>query len=329
MKFERFIGIDVAKNKIDIFDSKTRKTRTISNKAENIQQFFENVDGENVLCIMENTGGFEKVVLERLMELEIAVHKTDNFRVKAYMRSLGLKAKTDAIDAKALAQYGQERWKDLKLLSKTENATDDEIKQLLTYLEELKRMRVAEKNRAKSMGYDMIHDIIRGNLENIEKTIKQIEEKIKELVGKNSAKKEKVDKLTEIKCIGWNSAISLLTFLPELGCASRREIAALAGLAPYAKDSGTIKGYRSTKGNGRPRAKEALFMVALTAIRFNATISEFFNRLVSQGKRKMVALVACMRKILVQANAILKTNESNFITHKKRKEESYVCSKCF
>ena len=325
MEFRRFIGIDVSKQKLDIYDSATEEVSTIPNKAECIKKFFGGIAEKEVLCIIENTGGYERATVEELMQLGIAIHKTDNFRVKAYMRSLGVKAKTDSIDSKALAQYGIERWQDLRLLKKSEDENEEQIKQLATYLEELKLMRASEKNRAKSGGYGKIRDFIEDNLRNIENTITQIEKKIKELIKKSEDKKAKIKKMTEVKGVGFDTAIKLLTFLPELGMVNRKEIAALAGLAPYARDSGQMRGYRTTKGNGRPRVKKALFMASLSAIRYNATIQTFFEKLLKNGKKRIVALVACMRKLLTQLNAILKKagKESSLGQNLKEKERNH------
>lgn len=313
MTFIRFLGIDVAKNKIDIYDSHSDTVSTISNNKSAIKKFFEGIPSDGVLCIMENTGGYELTVLRELMNAGFAIHKTDNFKVKAYMRSLGLKAKTDAIDAKALAQYGKERQADLKL-SEDVDPTDGELRQLVKYLEELKRIRAAEKNKIKSGGFGSIQGIIANTIARLDELIKRLEEEIRKKSKKN---RNLLNALTDYKGISWTTAVNLIAYLPELGQISGKEIASLAGLAPFAKDSGMYHGYRSTRG-GRPIVKKTLFMAALTATRFNPEISKFYQRLRKAGKKPMVAIVASMRKMLLQLNAITRNIKERQLEKERR-----------
>ena len=185
MNFTNFIGIDVAKDKVDIFNLGTNKHMTIANRTKSIETAFKKVEQAGSLVILENTGGYERRCIEVLSKKGFAIHKTENKSFKHYVESLGQKAKTDLLDSKALAQYGRERQKDLKLFNQPAKE-EQELKQLLTYLEELKKMRAREKNRLKSAGYGNIRDIIEETIRRLDEMVKQIEKKINEILSKNA-----------------------------------------------------------------------------------------------------------------------------------------------
>lgn len=309
MSYKNFIGIDVSKNKIDVFVSEGSKLFTLPNQANHIAKAFKKIDQKESLVVLENTGGYERTTIDVLMKNGFAVHRTDNIKVKGYMRSLGNKAKTDAIDAKSLAKYGKERHDDLKLYKKVEDSSE-KINELVKYRDDLKRSLVREKNRLKSGGYWIIRPEIENTIKSINGIIDEIDQKIKNSLHKDEEKSKKVNSLVSYVGIGFTSAVQLSVYLNEMGSISRKEIVALAGLAPYANDSGKMNGYRFTRG-GRSEVKRILYMVAMCAIRKNKDIKEFYTKLVNKGKKRMVALVASMRKILVHCNSIsqLKGNQ--------------------
>lgn len=305
MDFKNFIGIDVAKDKVDIFNLGTNKHMTIANRTKSIETAFKKVEQEGSLVILENTGGYERQCIEVLSKMGFAIHKTENKSFKHYVGSLGQKAKTDLLDSKALAQYGKERQEELKLYNKPDK-TEDEIKQLMTYLEKLKKRRAAEKNMAQSSGYWDITDIIEKSIEQQNAIIKQIENKIKELVKKSKKGSKKVESMVKYTGISLTTAMKIMVYLPEIGTLKNKKIAALSGLVPYVRESGTKKGHVTTAGCGRSKVKRTLYMAALSAIRYNKEISAFYNKLVRKGKKKMIALVACMRKMIIHLNAIVR-----------------------
>lgn len=313
MNFTNFIGVDVAKNKIDIFNLKTNEHMTIANRTKGIEKTFSKIEKEGTLVLLENTGGYEKNCIDALIQLGFAIHRTENRSFKSYIRSLGQKAKTDLIDAKALAQYGQERQKDLKLYQKPAE-TDEELKQLLTYLEELKKQRAAHKNRLQSPGYWDIKDIIEETIRRLDEIITQIENKIKELIKKSKKISKKIEGMLSYKGVSLTTATKIVVYLTEIGEIQTRKVVALSGLAPYVRESGTLKMYTTTSGYGRSKVKSALYMAALSAIRFNEKISSFYKRLLANGKKKKVALVACMRKMIILLNAIVRDGFNKELT---------------
>ena len=181
------------------------------------------------------------------------------------------------------------------------------LKPVTERISDLKTMLLQEKNRstAPSLPPDMKKEIVR-HIAYLEKEIERLYQKCLDIIKNEPPLAEAFYKIIAIKGIAEKSAVLLLPTLPELGCATRRQIAAIAGVAPYAKDSGTLSGYRRIR-HGRTTAKSALFIVTLVAIRHNAQIKEFYERLLKKGKSKMTAIIACARKLLIIVNATLKT----------------------
>jgi transposase len=306
-EISNFVGIDVAKEKIDIYSLPASSHKQIPNTAREIRKFFKRFIPSETLVILENTGGYENVCLTTLLDLGFQIHRTHNNNVRKYAESNGIKAKTDRIDAKVLAEYGEEKHKKLQLFEKS-SETQEKIRALAIYLSALKAERGKEKTRLQSPGCKIISDSIQETISLMDDNIKKIEKQIDELINSDKELKKKINLLCEYKGVGKIVAIQLLATMPELGTLDRRAAAALAGVTPYSKQSGKKRGYTSTKIGGRQFVKKTLFMASLSAIRFNKEISFFFNRIVAAKKRggKMIALVACMRKMIIHLNAILR-----------------------
>jgi transposase len=269
----------------------------------------------NALVIIEHTGGYENACVHTLIDLGFRIHKTN--------KGLCRKAKSDKLDAIALAKYGKENHEKLKIYDKPQHA-HEKMKALTAYLNFYKRERVREKNRLQSPGCKIIEETVRATLEKVDQIIEYIEKQIKELIHNDEELKKKVELICEYKGIGSTTAINLLSNLPELGKVGRNKITALAGMAPIVNDSGKMKGYRTTKGMGRPAIREILFLPTMTAIVHNKSISSYWNKKLgmdspeesnkSSSNRtpsrlcppKMKVVTACMRKIILQLNAILR-----------------------
>lgn len=302
--FSTFIGIDVAKDKIDFFFFPSGKYTSCPNNKSQIKKLLKGIDSKKTLAIIENTGGYENVCLDTLLMLKINTHRTDNRKVKAFIRSFGIYAKTDKIDAKALALYGNERHLTLTLYQKP-SADQEKLRATASYLAEIKRLRAAEKNKLKNPNCDSVKNSIKHMITLFDKVVLSLETDLEQIALRIPNMNKNIELLTEFKGIGRTSAIQLIAHLPELGSLSRREIAALAGLAPYAKDSGKKQGLRRVYG-GREIVRRTLFMAALSATKCNPEIKEFYERLKSSGKKPMVALTASMRKMITILNAIIR-----------------------
>jgi transposase len=308
MEFSNFVGIDVSKEKIDVFSLEGSRHSIVKNNETSIREKFQSLDASKTLFVLENTGGYERRCLKTLLHSGFKVHRTNNNRVKSYIESLGVQAKTDKLDAKYLAKYGKERHEELEIYS-SNNEKQEKIRQLASYLNSLKATRAKEKNRLQCPACDLICEDIEDMLRILDEKISAAEQKLENLVRSDDKMSGKIELMTQYKGIGKTTAIQLLAHLPELGKISNRAIAALAGVAPYTKKSGKKKWHESTKAGRRQLIRPIMFMAVMAAVRYNKEIRTFYERLVSRDQnspRKMIALVACMRKMLVHLNTIVK-----------------------
>ncbi len=311
MTYIHFIGIDVSKDSFEVAfshaeevdGSPSAKPRRFANSRQGFAEFLSLWDTEwsQTFVVLEATGGYEMGLLLALCDDRIAVHRLQPLQSSHYMRSLRMYAKTDMLDAMALARYGAERHAQLAVF-KPDDASTHALKTLQTRREDLIAIRVAETQRLKHPLYKDLQDSLQVILSVVQAEINVIEIKMNAIVTKESSLAKKMEVLLAFKGIGSVTALVLLASLPEIGTLTRKQVASLAGLAPHPKDSGKYTGYRATKG-GRSSLRKALFMAALSAKRYNPTLREFFDRLVKNGKKPIVALVAVMRKMIVIINA--------------------------
>lgn len=301
-----FIGMDVSKDSIAIHDSRTGYCGEISNSPAALRGFLRSLaDKSNSLAICEATGGHEQLLLESLDHAGIPAHRADARKVKAFIRSYGIRAKTDTIDAKALAQYGRERSATLPLWQ-SPDAAQSELKAMVARRKELVCTRTAEKNRLKAPATTQrVRESCKRMIDLINREIADLQNAIEKLVKTHDQLRERHAVLSSVTGIGSVLATSLIANMPELGHLSRRQAASLAGVAPHPRQSGKQQAYRRTSG-GRPEVKEALFIAALVAVRRGPTFKSFYQRLIDNGKKPIVALTALMRKIITILNAKLR-----------------------
>lgn len=314
MTFVHFIGIDVSSSWFDVavFGAATRPHR-FDNTAEGIaacrSSFGDRLPDSFV--VLEATGGYETALITALVTDDIAVHRAAPWQAHSFTKSLGKAAKTDGLDAKALARMAAERHDTLRrftLPSKNQTILND----LLTRRADLITMQTAEKNRAAHPRYRTADPMVRQSLDAmltlIADQIADIDTAVQTLVAAAPDLSARFNIMTAVIGIGPKTAYTLQACMPELGSLSRRAAANLAGVAPHAKDSGSTKKHRSIFG-GRSSIKRVLFTAAMSARRHDPIIKAFFERLVANGKPKMVALAAVMRKIITIANAKLRDAE--------------------
>jgi len=315
MSYLHFFGIDVSKDHIDVAQYETKaikaaKPKRYPNSGEGFAAFI--ADNKKALpesfVVLEATGGYETALLKALCERDLAVHRATPLQAKHFIRSLGKIAKTDKLDALALARYGFERHATLPLFvpkSPEMQALSDLLMRRADYI----AMRKAEMNRVQHPRYASTKGDVEKHLAYVNEQIRLIEKQVKALVKASTELKKKLDTLTGVKGIGEQTAFVLLGLMPELGELTRRQAASLAGCAPHARDSGKMRGYRQVWG-GRHTIKTALFMASLSACRSNPHLAVFYKRLVLDGKKKMVALNAVMRKLIVILNAKLRDSKN-------------------
>lgn len=304
--YNNFIGIDIGKLTFVVAQYPNKETREYDNTVLGIKSFLKDFKKvlPKALCIMEATGGYEMRLLLTLCSDKRSVHRANASQVKYFIRSLGQSSKTDSLDAKALALYGYERGERLECyVPPSENALA--LYELVQRRKDLKGYLVAEKNRLKAPRAELIQESCLLMISIITEQLKQLTEQITTLIEMEPGLSVKKEILKTIPGIGEITASELLVLLPELGKLNRREIASLVGLAPRARDSGLSRGHRSV-GHGRQGIKPILFMAAMAARNSHSKLGEFYKALVESGKKKMVALTALMRKLIVMANAKLR-----------------------
>jgi len=254
--------------------------------------------------VVEASGGYERRLLEACNGTGLPLIVVQPVQVKLYARAQGILAKTDKLDARTLAEYAVVMQPDIRELPSEKVLL---VKDLLSRRRQLMEARTQELNRQ----HRELHCVApshRRLLRALEKEIAWVDTRLRKAVAAVNAWQQTLDILLSVPGIGEGVAYTLLGELPELGALSQREVAALCGLAPYNRDSGTMRGKRRIKG-GRAPIRTVLYMAMLCCIQHNPVMREFYQRLVSQGKHKKVALTACMRKMMVILNAMVRDQE--------------------
>jgi transposase len=302
--YHHFIGIDIGKFNLVVSSYGSKDTQEYTNDKVGIDSFLKDHTKPDALYILETTGGHEMNLLHTLLRQNLSAHRANTRKVKNFIRSLGNDVKTDKLDAKALALYGFERSDRLSLfVPQTSRAF--ELSQLTERRYDLRQMLVAEKNRTKAPTAEFIKSSCNTMIEAIAKELESITNSINAIIESDAILTKKKEVLKTIPGIGEIISNDLIAMMPELGSVNRRQIASLGGVAPRANESGKFVGYRST-GHGRSTIKPALFIAAMAARNSKSELKDFYEKLISKGKKKMVALVALMRKIIVIANAKLR-----------------------
>jgi transposase len=296
------IGIDVAKDRLDVAVRPSGELFVAERNAAGLEGLVERLKPlAPTLVALEATGGFETVVAAALAAAGLPVVVVNPAQVRAFAKALGQRAKTDPIDAAVIAHFAQATRPEPRPLP-------DEATRLLADLVARRRQIVemisAERQREKRATARLRRSIAR-LIKALEKELASVNADIDDAVRGSPVWREKEDLLASVPGIGPTIARTLIAELPELGTLSRKQIAALAGLAPFTRQSGQWRG-KSFIGGGRTGVRAALFMGAMTARRHNPVLKAFFDRLVAAGKPKMVALIAVARKLITILNAVLR-----------------------
>lgn len=299
-RYNHFIGIDVSKDKIDIFISYNNQFLQLKNNKKTISSWLKTITPQSdLLVVIDLTGEYEDVCVNACCDAGFNVHRAEGRKVKSFIKATGQLAKTDKIDACCLTQYGEALQNSLALYFPKQNR----IKPLVLRLDDLKELLKQELNRAAAPKLDkLLLKVIQRHISYIKKEIVLLENQVEKIILADKLLAKQYRWLISQKGIAKKTAFLLLGMLPELGQLNRRKIAALAGVAPYANDSGTLSGHRFT-GIGRPCVKRALFLCAMVVVRYDETLKAFFHKLLEKGKLKKVALTAVMRKFITRINA--------------------------
>jgi transposase len=302
---EIFVGIDISKAWLDIAVHEKEETFRASNDEAGMGGLVKRLKKMKAsLIVLEPTGGFEMLVVAELTHAGLPVAVVNAKRVRDFARATGQLAKTDKLDAKVLAHFAAAVRPAVRNL-RTEQ--EEQLTALMTRRRQVIDMLTVEKNRLVTVRAKMRTDI-EAHLQWLSGNLKGLDEEIEEFVKGLPAWKDKDALLQSVPGVGRVTSATLLGMLPELGLLNRQEIAALVGVAPVNKDSGKKRGRRRVYG-GRADVRSVLYMAALSAKKFNPVIRKFYERLIQHGKEKKVALTACMRKLLVILNAMLRSNQ--------------------
>ncbi len=303
---EQFAGIDVSKDRLDLAVRPSGETRNYPNNQKGISELIAFLKGINpARIVVEATGKLELPLVRALSMQQMPVVVINPKQARDFAKATGTLAKTDRIDAHILARFAETLKPELRPLKSEET---ERLQELVTRRRQLVEMLTAEKNRLNTARGWARKDI-KGSIQSLEKRIDKINKELDDIIRQSPMWREKSKILKSVPGVGPILAMTLLSELPELGTLTGKQIASLVGVAPVNHDSGSFHGRRSIYG-GRRSVRAALYMGNLAATRFNPVIGSFYERLLATGKKSKVALVACMRKLLVILNAMIKNNTS-------------------
>lgn len=296
------LAVDIAKSELVTFDG--NRISEIANKPEDFGSLFEGIiDPKAVLVVCEATGSYERPLVRWLQDRGIAVHVANPSRVRSFAKGKGVQLKNDRVDARVLHAYGVEN----KLLpTRTPSASEREVAALLDRRCHLSRELTREKNR-KEKQPEHTAELIEKSIEFIKNQIKEIDRRVEELSDRDGLMRDDRDVLSSIIGVGNLTAVTVLTYMPEITEVSRNVAVALAGLAPYDRDTGTLKGRRFIHG-GRAKIRRCLYMAAVSAARYNPVIRDYVAGLTARGKPFKCAIVAAMRKLIIHMQSLLKAH---------------------
>jgi transposase len=306
MTSEKFVGIDVSKRWLEVNVYGEGATWKVNNDAVGFISLIERMKViQPKLIVFEATGGYEAQAAHALGLAGFAVAVVNPTRVRRLAEALGILAKTDKIDAQVISHFAS-------VVKPDANSLQTPLEEQLAAFVERRRQLlvelVAEKNRLSTCP-DCVRDEIQEHVAWIEEHIERLEAEIQILISQNPEWQKRAEIIDSAPGVGPVTASTMVAELPELGQLNRQKIAALVGVAPFNKDSGPRKGKRRIFG-GRTGVRRTLFMAALSASKYNPVISAFYTSLIKKGKEKMVALTACMRKLLVILNAMVKKGQT-------------------
>lgn len=301
------VGIDVAKQKLDVAFTHQAKVETFSNTTLGITQLILALENKEIdICCLEATGGWERAVLSALQAAGYQVAVVNPRQIRDFARASNQLAKTDQIDARVIARFA--------LLLKPRltaplTVSQQNIREFTARKRQVIKLLIQEKNRLHTTSLARIRRMIEQGIEFYERQLQEIREELQNLIDEDEQAQAKARIIESVPGLGPASVSTLIAELPELGTLNRQQIAKLIGVAPTNRDSGTLRGKRTT-GGGRVDVRNALYMPTIVAKQYNPKIKAFYDRLVRQGKPKLVAIIASMRKLLTILNVMIREGKN-------------------
>lgn len=300
-----YVGIDVAKDRVDVAVRPSGKVWSVSYDEAGIADLVVELNGlAPEAVIAESTGGLELPLAAALAAASLPVAVINPRQARDFAKSTGQLAKTDRLDAQVLAHFGEAVRPPIRALPDAETHA---LGSVLARRRQVMDILVAEKNRL-GRATAQVRPRIEAHITWLEDELEDLDTDLRDRVHKSAMWREKDDLLQSVPGVGQQVSLTMLAYLPELGTLNRKQIAALVGVAPFNRDSGPRRGRRSVWG-GRARVRSALYMGALVGSRRNPALREFYQRLLEAGKPKKVALTACMRKLLTILNSMMRTGQ--------------------
>ena len=303
--YDKFVGIDVSKDTLDVHGLPTGSPSRFDNTAEGRAQLLSFLPKAGTsLSVVEATGGYERGLVAEAVTAGHHIAVVNPRQVRDFAKAFNVLAKTDRIDASVIARFAE--------TTRPEpvgyNERQEQLRELIVRRRQLIDHRTAEKNRCETARSSLVRNSVRKLIETINKDIARIDRAVLELVQSNDDWRDRYKRVSEVPGIGKQTAAVMLAELPELGHLNRQQVSSLVGVAPFNRDSGQFRGRRSIWG-GRVGVRNVLYMAALSAKRSNPVIRAFAARLLAKGKPPKVVITACMRKLLTILNALLRSNE--------------------
>lgn len=304
---EGFAGIDVSKEWLDLHLLPSGEAERIPNTPEGHRLLVDRLSTlAMVRIVAEATGGYERLMVAQLVAAELPIVVVNPRQVRNFAKALGKLAKTDKIDAKVLAQFASVVQPELRPFP---DESEQKLRETLTRRSQLMGMRTMELNRLQQANSTTIRVDVQSMLTFLDERLEALDKDLDRFIQESPGWQEKADLLKTVPGIGDKTARVLIAELGVLGSSSRHQIAALVGVAPLNRDSGSLRGKRTTQG-GRASVRKALYMATLSATRSNPVIRAYYQRR-EAGKQAKVAIVACMRKMLTILNAMLRNRETS------------------
>lgn len=301
-----FVGIDVSKQYFDVAAYGQPVVRRFPTDA--LRDVVEHLKGQpgTIACIvMEATGGYEKPLWAVLAAAQMPAVIINPRQARDFARATGQLAKNDRLDALLLARFAHAVRPPVRKAAPAETIA---LAELVARRQDLVQMRVAEEHRLRNATSSLVRQSLSDMIQLLGSQIEQVQEQADHFIQTSPLLLHHQALLMSVPGVGKQTAQTLLSSLPQLGTVDRKALAALVGLAPYCRDSGQTKGQRAIRG-GRPQVRKILYLAALTATRFNPLIKQHYQKLLTAGKAKKTAIIACARKLLTILNAIIKTNK--------------------
>ena len=298
-----FVGIDVSKDRLDVHVLPSEETFAVARHGEGLEQLVERLRAlPAALVVLEATGGYETVAAAALAAAGLPLVVVNPRQIRAFARAAGRLAKTDRLDAQIIARFAEAMRPEPRPVPSAEAQA---LGELVARRRQIVEMIGAESNRRRHLTHRRVLRGLERIVDELQAQLTEIEREIDDTVRGTPAWRDKEDLLKTVPGIGSTIARTLIAELPELGSLDRRKIAALAGLAPFNRDSGTLRGRRTIAG-GRGPVRSALYMAVMVSIRHKLHLAKTYNRLRQAGKAPKAAITACMRKLVTILNAILR-----------------------